>query len=159
MMNEEQKPRRKRQANPDRITLSKSALENLAKLDTQVEKAFGGMVRLKNKEMTNFLLEVRFSELTNAELKMIRERYFDEVKAATLALQKLKEAKERGEDLKLSQVLAQLQTPFVKEKSRATKAAKAKPTDTTSPVTPSAGASSQGVSGAKDMHPSGKTKA
>lgn len=159
MMNEEQKPRRKRQANPDRITLSKAALENLAKLDTQVEKAFGGMVRLKNKEMTNFLLEVRFSELTNAELKMIRERYFDEVKAATLALQKLKEAKERGEDLKLSQVLAQLQTPFVKEKARATKATKAKSADAASPDTPSAGASNQGVSGAKDMPPSGKTKA
>lgn len=116
-MNEEQKPRRKRQANPDRITLSKTALENLAKLDTQVEKAFGGMVRLKNKEMTNFLLEVRFAELTNAELKMIRERYFDEVKAATLALQKLKQARDSGHELRLADVFAQLQAQYPSPKA------------------------------------------
>lgn len=109
MSDVEQKPKRRRQANPDRITLSKAALDNLEKLEAQVEKAFGGMVRLKNKELTNFLLEVRFSDLSNAELKMIRERYFDEVKAATLALQRLKQAKERGEELKLSDVLAQIQ--------------------------------------------------
>jgi hypothetical protein len=110
------KPKRKRQVNPDRITLSKASLENLMKLETQIDKAFGGMVKLKNKDLTNFLVEARTSDLTNAELKLIKERYFDEVRAAQWALHKLKEAKERGEELKLSAILAQLQTPFVKEK-------------------------------------------
>lgn len=119
MTDQEQKPKRKRLANPDRITLSKTATESLQKLESQVEKAFGGMVRLKNKELTNFILEARISEFTNNELKLIKERYFDEVRAASWALQKLKEAKERGEELKLSALLAQLQTPFVKEKSKA----------------------------------------
>lgn len=159
MMNEEQKPKRKRQANPDRIVLSKVALDNLAKLEAQIEKAFGGMVRLKNKDLTNFLLEVRFSELTNSEMKMIRERYFDEVKAAILALQKLKQAKERGEELKLSDVLAQLQTPFVKEKSKAIKAAKAKVASEPSPTTSSISSVNQSAHSAKDSPFSGKLKA
>jgi hypothetical protein len=159
MMNEEQKPKRKRQANPDRIVLSKVAVDNLAKLESQVEKAFGGMIRLKNKELTNLLLEVRCSELTNAELKMIRERYFDEVKAATVALQKLKQAKERGEELKLSDVLAQIQTPFVKEKSRALKASKASSVGGGGPATPSAVPLNQGSHGAKDTPSGGQGRA
>lgn len=159
MMNEEQKPKRKRQANPDRIVLSKVALDNLAKLEAQIEKAFGGMVRLKNKDLTNFLLEVRFSELTSSELKMIRERYFDEVKAATLALQKLKQAKERGEELKLSDVLAQIQTPFIKEKSRAPKASKASSVGPGSPAAPSGVPLNHGSNGAKETPSSAKGKA
>ncbi len=155
----EQKPKRKRQANPDRITLSKTALDNLARLEMQVEKAFGGMVRLKNKELTNFLLEVRFSDLTNTELKIVRERYFDEVKAATLALQRLKQAKERGEQLKLSDVLAQIQTPFVKEKSRAASANRVRSVDNGSQATPSVVTVSQGSNSAKEMPPSGRIKA
>lgn len=158
MSDVEQKPKRRRQANPDRITLSKAALDNLEKLEAQVEKSFGGMVRLKNKELTNFLLEVRFSDLSNAELKMIRERYFDEVKAATLALQRLKQAKERGEELKLSDVLAQIQTPFVKEKSRAARANRERSTANGSQPTPSVVTVNQGSNSAKEMPPSGKIK-
>lgn len=154
MTDVEQKPKRKRQANPDRISLSKVALENLAKLESQVEKAFGGMVRLKNKELTNFLLEVRFSDLTNGELRLIRERYFDEVRAATLALQRLKQAKERGEELKLSEVLAQLQTPFVKEKSKPKTAPRAKSAGDSHALTPSVSASNSGSNSA----PSGPSK-
>ena len=118
MMNEEQKQKRNRKANPDRITLSKEALNTLTNMEGQIEKAFGSMVKLKYKDLTNFLLEVRSGELTNAEMKMIKTRYFDEVRAATWALHKLKEAKERGQELKLSELLAQLQTPLVKEKSK-----------------------------------------
>ena len=123
MINEEQKPKRNRKANPDRITLSKEALQVLAAMEAQVEKAFGGMVRLKNKELTNFILEARSAELSSSELKMLKDKYFDEVRAATWALQKLKEAKERGESLKLKEILAQIQTPLVKEKSASKKAA------------------------------------
>lgn len=122
-MNEEQKPKRNRKANPDRITLSKEALQVLANMETQVERAFGGMVRLKNKELTNFILEARSTEFSSSELKMLKDKYFDEVRAATWALQKLKEAKERGESLKLKEILAQIQTPHVKEKSVSKKAA------------------------------------
>ena len=122
----EQKTKRNRKANPDRITLGKDALQTLVALEAQVEKAFGGMVRLKNKELTNFVLEVRNTELSASELRLVKERYFDEVRAATWALQKLKEAKGRGERLKLKEILAQIQTPVVKERSISKKAQGAK---------------------------------
>lgn len=114
---EEQKQKRTRKANPDRITLSKGALENLSRMIEQLEKAFGGVLALKNKDLASFLIEVRGGELTKVEMKMIREKYFDEVRVATWALQKLREAKERGENLKFSEILSQLETPLVKGKA------------------------------------------
>lgn len=156
MMNEEQKPKRNRKANPDRITLGKEALHVLASMETQVEKAFGGMVRLKNKELTNFILEARSAELSSSELKMLKDRYFDEVRAATWALQKLKEAKERGESLKLKEILAQIQTPLVKEKSASKKVATARKNESQDPagtvVTPKQGS----PLGSSDGHPNRK---
>lgn len=151
-----EKTKRKRQANPDRITLGKVALEHLIRLENQIDKAFGGMIKLKNKELTNFLIEARSSDLTNAELKLIKERYFDEVRAAQWALQKLKAAKERGEELKLSAVLAELQTPFVKEKQKRKTDDSKRNVSGNGPTAPSVTAANSGHSGS--VNPQAKVK-
>lgn len=156
MLNEEQKPKRNRKANPDRITLGKEALQVLASMETQVEKAFGGMVRLKNKELTNFILEARSAELSSNELKMLKDKYFDEVRAATWALQKLKEAKERGESLKLKEILAQIQTPLVKEKSASRKAAAARKNESQDPAGTVVSPKHSAPLGSSDGHPNRK---
>lgn len=157
MMNEEQKPKRNRKANPDRITLGKEALQVLANMETQVEKAFGGMVRLKNKELTNFILEARSAELSPSELKMLKDRYFDEVRAATWALQKLKEAKERGESLKLKEILAQIQTPLVKERSASKKVAATREKQSQDPAGAAVSAKDGAPLGSSGVHPNRKS--
>lgn len=102
--------------NPDRIVLDKESVELLAQISAQVEDAFGGVIKLTQKELANFVLQNRAQPLTQAELKGIKDQYFDDVRAAQWALQKLKMAKEEGRDLSLSEVMAMIQTPVVSEK-------------------------------------------
>lgn len=114
----EQKPKRKRQINPDRIVLECPSVEFVRAVAAQVEESFGGIIKLTHKEIANFVLQSRTELLTNGELAAIKDKYFDDVQAAQWALQKLKAAKESGEELSLADVLNQLQTPVVREKRK-----------------------------------------
>lgn len=115
MENTEIKPK-KRQFNPDRIVLEKETVESVSKLSLQIKEVFGGMIKLSNKEISNFLIQQRSDLLSQSELKEIKDRYFDDVRAAQWAVQKLKEAKSGGESLSLNEVLNMLQSPLIKEK-------------------------------------------
>ncbi len=118
-MNEvEIKTRKKRQANPDRIVLNKDSMETILRMVSQVEQAFGGMVKLGTKDIANFLIHSRGVDLDTGELAQIREKYFDEVRAAQWALDKLKQAKDAGRPLTLAEVLLQLQGPNTKRQSK-----------------------------------------
>lgn len=114
----EQKPKRKRQINPDRIVLESASVEFVKTTAVQIEESFGGIIKLTYKEIANFLLQERTEPLTSSELSAIKDKYFDDVQAAHWALQKLKAAKESGEELSLADVLSQLQTPIVREKRK-----------------------------------------
>ncbi len=107
------KPRKKRQINPDRIVLSKESLNVVAILATQIEAAFGGVIRLGGKDIVNFLVQARCEEFTKEELEQIREKHFDEVRAAQWALARLNQAKESGETTTLMDILSQIQSPAV----------------------------------------------
>ncbi len=122
----EQRPKRKRQINPDRIVLESISVEFVRAVGAQIEEAFGGIIKLTHKEIANFILQSRTESLTSSELAAVKDKYFDDVQAAQWALQKLKAAKESGEELSLADVLSQLQTPVVREK-RKLKMPKAKP--------------------------------
>lgn len=114
LTNENTKPVKKE--NPDRIVLDRKSVEFLSQISTQVEDAFGGLIKLTQKELANFVLQNRAQSLTQAELKAIKDQYFDDVRAAQWALQKLKTAKEEGRDLSLAEVMSMIQTPVVSEK-------------------------------------------
>lgn len=114
----EQKPKRKRQINPDRIVLECASVEFVRAVAAQIEESFGGIIKLTHKEIANFILQSRMGPLTSGELVAIKGKYFDDVQAAQWALQKLKAAKESGEELSLADVLSQLQTPVVREKRK-----------------------------------------
>lgn len=114
----ELKTKRKRQINPDRIVLESASVETVKTIASQIENTFGGIIKLTQKEMANFLLQSRKEPLTATELMAIKDKYFDDVQAAHWALQKLKAAKESGQELTLADVLGQLQTPLVKEKRK-----------------------------------------
>lgn len=114
----EQKQKRKRQINPDRIVLESASVEFVKAVAAQIEESFGGIIKLTHKEIANFILQERTELLTGSELNAIKDKYFDDVQAAQWALQKLKAAKESGEELSLADVLSQLQTPVVREKRK-----------------------------------------
>lgn len=112
------KTRKKRQANPDRIVLNKDSMEIILKMVAQVEQAFGGMVKLGTKDIANFLISSRGTDLDTGELAQIREKFFDEVRAAQWPLNQLKQAKDAGQPLTLADVLSQLQVPNTKRHTR-----------------------------------------
>ncbi len=114
----EQKQKRKRQINPDRIVLEPSSVEFVKTVAAQIEESFGGIIKLTHKEIANFILQSRTEPLNSSELAAVKDKYFDDVQAAQWALQKLKAAKESGEELSLADVLSQLQTPAVREKRK-----------------------------------------
>ena len=118
MENVETKIRKKRQVNPDRIVLEVDSVEFIRTISVQIEQAFGGVIKLTNKEVANFVLQSRTSALSSVELKAIKDKYFDDVRAAQWAVQKLKSAKESGVELSLTEVLGQLQMPAQKEKRK-----------------------------------------
>lgn len=116
MENIENKPIKKRQAHPDRIVLETKSMEFVKSVEEQIKETFGGMIELTNKEIANFLLQTRTMPLTSGELKAVKEKYFDDVRAAQWAVQQLKAAKNAGKEVSLAEVLSKLQMPNVKEK-------------------------------------------
>jgi hypothetical protein len=115
---------KKRQFNPDRVALDSATLSNLKMYAAQIADAFGGLIRLSNKELVNFILLQRANALSEIELSTLKNEFFDDVRAAQWALKKLKDAKSSGETLSLGDVLKIVQTPQVKRK-RLPKAPKA----------------------------------
>ena len=125
MENNEVKPKRQRKINPDRIVLEQDTLAVIKKVTEQIENTFGGVVKLTNKEIANFLIQSRNDELSAPELSAIKDKFFDDVRAAQWAVNRLKAAKVAGQQVSLADVLNELQMPVVMEK-RAPRKAKAK---------------------------------
>lgn len=119
------KPKRKRQANPDRIVLDTVAVAFVKTVAAQLEEVFGGVIKLTTKEIANFILQSRTEALSTSELKEIRDKHFDDVKALQWATQKVKEAKAVGNRVSLADLLAQIQVPVAPAK-RAPRTPKAK---------------------------------
>jgi len=133
-MEDQQPMKKKRVIHQDRIVLEEQTLVLITQIKAQIDKAFGGLIKLTSKEIANFVLQVRLNPLTQTELELIKEKYFDDVRAAKWALQKIKTAKSGGETLSLLEVVEMLQTPFAK-KTRAPRLPKAKRKDSASAPT------------------------
>ncbi len=112
----EQKPKRKRQINPDRIVLESESLSFINSIGAQIAEIFSGMVKLTNREIVNFILQTRAELLTRKELRQLKNKYIDEERAAKLALEKVKAGKERGETISFAEAYKQINTPFIGEK-------------------------------------------
>ncbi len=120
------KPRR---ANPDRIVIDPETAAIVSSIGVQLAETFNGMVNLKTKEIVNFVLQKRSQLLDKSELRAVRIKYFDDVRAAQWALVKLQEAKGRGQDLTLAEVIEKMQFPqqsVQKEDARSGRALKKK---------------------------------
>lgn len=90
-------------------SLSRAILneENVSHLESwirQLEESCPG-IRIKKQDLVNWLVSEKGSRLSSADIKAIRERFFDEIELAQWALGQLKSAKERNEKLTLSDLI------------------------------------------------------
>ena len=90
---EDQKTKEKRTPRLDRIVLDATTLAVVAKVQSQIEAVFNGLVKLTNKDVVNYLVQCRTSELSGQELDVLRQTHFDEVKAAKWAVERLQAAR------------------------------------------------------------------
>ena len=101
-----------RRTNPDRIVIDPETVAIVNSITAQLAETFNGMVNLKMKEIVNFVLQQRGHLLNKSELRTIRKKYFDDVRAAQWALEKLQEAKGLGQNLTFADVLEKMQFPL-----------------------------------------------
>lgn len=104
-MDEMNKPK-KRQAHPDRITLKPEALQRLETWNSQLADHLKGQ-RLKRGELLHWLILSHSDKLSEAEVGQIEQEFFDEIKFAQWAVKKLKEARAKGQNLELTELIAQ----------------------------------------------------
>lgn len=95
-----------RYGHPNRILLSK---ENLIRIDDWMEKLQKGLKGLKitRADVVNHILQSHSPDLSSEEMHQIGRLFFDEMRFATWAVQALKEAKARGEDTTLQDLISQ----------------------------------------------------
>lgn len=62
-------------------------------------------IRIKKQDLVSWLIQEKGEQLSPADLKAIRERFFDEVELAQWALEQLRAAKQRNEKLTLAGLL------------------------------------------------------
>lgn len=113
---DEVKVKRAKRINPDRVMLDPEVLDLIKRMQEQIDKEFSGVLRLTNKDLTNFVLKERKDLLSKDELNRIRLEFFDEVRAARWTYERIKKAKAEGTSLSLNDVLGFLQTPRVNKK-------------------------------------------
>src|SRR5579872_4674889 len=113
---EEVKIKRPKKTNPDRVMLDSEVVGLIKRMQEQIETEFSGVLRLTNKDLTNFILKERKDLLSRDELSRIRLEFFDEVRAARWTYERIKKAKAEGAALSLSDVLGFLQTPRVNKR-------------------------------------------
>ena len=100
----------------ERITLQPKAKEKTERWLEQATHSIRGL-NLSKSDLVNWLVESHADELSPEMLTRLRDAYFDEVKFTAWALGQLKEARERGESLTLSELLSVAQ-PTVEAKPR-----------------------------------------
>ncbi|MFN7903555.1 MAG: hypothetical protein ACK5P5_00075 [Pseudobdellovibrionaceae bacterium] len=101
----------------DRVVLENEALIVLGKMITQIRSEFGDLIRVTQKDLINFLMTERISELSHSELQKLKSLHFDLVRALKVATTQASKAKTNGTEINLNEVLKLLQTQSVSENS------------------------------------------
>lgn len=87
-----------------RIILSEENGRHLQEWIVQLRESCPG-IRIKKQDLVNWLVGERGPRLSSADLKSLRERFFNEIELAQWALGQLKAAKARNEKLSLADLL------------------------------------------------------
>ncbi len=87
-----------------RFILNEENVKHLQGWIGQLQESCPG-IRIKKQDLVNWMVSEKGPRLSPADLKSIRERFFDEIELAQWALGQLKAAKERNEKLTLSDLI------------------------------------------------------
>ncbi|CAN5416843.1 hypothetical protein BH10BDE1_BH10BDE1_27940 [soil metagenome] len=93
----------------DRVVIANESLCILKRLTEQIAEQTNGMLRIQNRELTNFLIQERGGDISADELTKLRARYFDDLKAMKWVVDELRKAKSKSEDADLLSLLKQAQ--------------------------------------------------
>jgi len=87
-----------------RVILSDDNDKRLQEWLTQIRESCPG-IRIKKQDLVNWIIAERSARLSSADLKAVREKFFDEIELAQWALGQLKAAKDRNEKLTLADLV------------------------------------------------------
>lgn len=97
----------------DRVILDAESIAVIQKISNQIQNALGDLVQLSQKDVVNFLIQERSSELTVTEINKIKNDHFDIVRALKRATQEAIRAKQDGLEIQMDELLKIIQTPSV----------------------------------------------
>lgn len=90
---------------PDRIKISPEALTKLGKWNDEISRRLRG-VKLTRSDLVNFLILNHEEQLSSRELGALEKEFFDEVKFAQWAVEELKSARSKGEQVTLAEIIS-----------------------------------------------------
>lgn len=105
----------------DRVVLDAESIAVIQKVSDQIQIALGDLVQLSQKDVANFLIQERSSELTVTEINKIKNDHFDIVRALKRATQEAIKAKQDGLEIQMEELLKIIQTPGVNKNATSKK--------------------------------------
>lgn len=120
---EENKKSRKKNAF-DRIVLTPETQAIISKLISEVSDATNGLLKLHGRDIANFLIQSRCQTFDSDELASLRNKYFDDAKAANWMVNQIREARSHGESVDLEELFKKVRMQSVEPNPRATKSSK-----------------------------------
>ena len=110
----------------ERVTLNEAEVKKLDAWLEQIEKRFEGFIKLNKSELVSFIIRRHQDLLSREELEKIKFENYDEAKFLRWAVQRLEDAKKKGEPLKLADLFNAYRTVLDKSAVGAEKKAKDK---------------------------------
>lgn len=89
----------------ERVTIEDSVKEKLNLLTNLANESLNGMATISKSDVVNMILELHSNELTKLEVDLLRKTHLDVFKHLSWLQMQAKLAKERGDDLSLSELM------------------------------------------------------
>ncbi len=93
----------------NRVALTQEAATRLDSWIFQLSEAFHG-IKIKRNDVVEWLIRSKAPILSDDEMKGLRQEHYSEVDLANWVLRQLKEAKAKGENLSLEEVVQRQKT-------------------------------------------------
>ena len=90
----------------ERVTIEDSVKEKLNLLTNLANESLNGMATISQSDVVNMILELHSNELTKLEVDLLRKTHLDIFKHLAWLQTQAKLAKERGDDLSLSELVS-----------------------------------------------------
>ena len=95
--------------NPCRIVLTGEGSDRVNRWMNQLQQQFHGL-RMNRNELVEWLILAQPLDLSLEEIREIGGKYYDELDLANWALRQLKEARSKGQNISLENILKSLKT-------------------------------------------------